>query len=75
MDLSQGFCDGDAKGDAAVQDRNAHLNLSDLAVKVACHQLLVQQFHAMHLCLDVTTAVIATPVPLGPIDIQDSFLV
>ena len=44
MDLFRGFRDGDAKGGAAVQDRNARLNLSDLQAKVARYQSLAQQF-------------------------------
>jgi hypothetical protein len=31
--LGHGFLDGDAKRSAAIQDRDLHLNLSDLAVK------------------------------------------
>jgi len=62
MDLSHGFHGRDTKGGVTVQDRNAHLNLSDLAVKVARHQPLAQQFHAMHLCLDAAPAVVSAPV-------------
>ena len=40
MDLSHGFRDEDANGGVAVQDRNVHLDLSDIAVKVARHQPL-----------------------------------
>jgi hypothetical protein len=63
-DLSHGFSDRNAKGSVAVQDRDVHLNLSDLAVKVVRHQPLAQQFHAMHLCLDAAPAVVSVPVPL-----------
>jgi len=41
-DLSHCLCDGDAKGGVAVQDRDAHLNLRDLAVEVPCHQALAE---------------------------------
>ena len=69
-DLSHGFRDGDAKGGVTVQDRNAHLNLSDLAVKVARHQPLAQQFYAMHLRLDAASAVVSAPVsPESPAQI------
>ena len=38
--FTPGFRDRDAKGGVAVQDRDAHLNLGDLAVEVPCHQAL-----------------------------------
>jgi hypothetical protein len=38
--ISHGFRDRDTKGGVAVQDRDAHLNLGDLAVEVPCHQAL-----------------------------------
>jgi hypothetical protein len=37
-DLSQGFRDRNTKSGVAVQDRDAHLNLCDLSVKVACRK-------------------------------------
>jgi hypothetical protein len=61
--LSHGFRDRNAKGGVTVQDRNAHLNLRDVAVKVACHQPLTKQFHTMHLCLNAVSAVVSAPVP------------
>ena len=39
-DLCHGFRDRDAKGGVAVQNRNAHPNLGDLAVEVPRHQAL-----------------------------------
>jgi hypothetical protein len=41
-DLSHCLCDGGAKGGVAVQDRDAHLNLRDLAVEVLGHQALAE---------------------------------
>ena len=63
-DLSNGFCNRNAKGDVAVQDRNAYLNFRNLALKDSCHEALFKQLHAMHFCLDATPAAVAVPVPL-----------
>ena len=63
MDLFHGFCDRNAKGGVAIQDRDAHLNLRDLAIKVVGHEALAQQFNAMHLCLDAASSVVSAPVP------------
>lgn len=46
--LAHCFRDGDAKRGVAIQDGDAHLNLSDLAIKITRHEALTQQFHAMH---------------------------
>ena len=37
----------DAKGGVAVHDGDAHLNLGDLPVRVARHQALAEQLHAI----------------------------
>ena len=75
-DSSHRFCDGDATCGVAIQDRDTHLNLRDLAVEVTRHEALTQQFHAMHplpgsgllanherVCLDATSAVVSAPIP------------
>lgn len=36
------------QGGVAVQDRDAYLNLRDLASEAPCHQALGQQFHTEH---------------------------
>jgi hypothetical protein len=62
MDLPHGFCDRDAEGGVAFHDGDADLDFRDLTVEVPCHEALAQQFHAVHLCLDAASAVVAAPV-------------
>ena len=54
-----GLGDGNVEGGEAVEDGNADLELGGLAVEVARHQPLTQEFHAVHLGLDAAAAVVA----------------
>ena len=62
-DLSCGFRDGDAESGVAVEHGDADLELGDLAIEIARHEALTQQFHAMHLRLDAAPAVVSGPTP------------
>jgi hypothetical protein len=61
-DLSHSFCDGYAELGIADHDGNADLDLGDLSVEVPRHEALPQYFHAVHLCLGTTSAVVSAPV-------------
>ena len=52
---------GRAESREAIEDRGAHLQLSDLAVEVTCHDPLTEKFEAAHFRLHEATPMIAGP--------------
>jgi hypothetical protein len=64
MDLSPGIRDRCAESGETVENRNANLEFGNLAVEVPCQEALAQQFDAVHLRFDATSAVVSTPSSL-----------
>ncbi|BAQ68881.1 hypothetical protein NHU_01726 [Rhodovulum sulfidophilum] len=60
--LSCGLCDRYAARGVAVQDGGADPELGDLVIEVAYHQALLQRRHAVHLRLDVASAMVSAPL-------------
>lgn len=61
-DLSKGNSFGYAQCSEAVEDGCTDLDLSDLAIEVAGHHALTNQFDAVHLRLDAAPAVVSAPL-------------
>ena len=62
MHLSHWLCDRYAERGVAVQDGGSDLEFCDLAIEVACHEALPEQFHAVHLRLGAASAVVSAPL-------------